>query len=168
MCRASEGTDLIVPFGVLEMFEWSMEIGVEPFKVFIALEETGERVRTGALTVSMLWLRLIAGSVWVSLNRWINQFFALYRRKTAEKKPFAFPSSLDLLVICRCMKSHLQPSSLTNDKKTRAFTSRISTNADVPLERRIRRRVYFSSVHRSCRPPGLSVIRMSPLQISKP
>jgi hypothetical protein len=60
------------------MFEWSMEIGVEPFKVFIALEETGERVRTGALIVSMLWSRLIAGSVWVSLNWWINQFFALY------------------------------------------------------------------------------------------
>jgi hypothetical protein len=66
MCRASEGTDLIVPFGVLEMFEWSMDIGVEPFKVFIALEETRESVRTGALIVSMLWSRLIAGSICVS------------------------------------------------------------------------------------------------------
>lgn len=63
MCRASDGTDLIVPFGVFEMLEWSMEIGVEPFKVFIALEETGESVRTGALIVSMLWSKPTASSV---------------------------------------------------------------------------------------------------------
>jgi hypothetical protein len=105
----------------------------------------------------------------MGIFEWVDQsVFCFVRRKIVEKKSFEFPSSLDLLVLCRCIKSHLQPSSLTNDKKTREFTSRISMNADIPLERRIRRRVYFSSVHRSYRPPGLSVIRMSPLQITMP
>jgi hypothetical protein len=52
------------------------------------------------------------------LNGWIHQFFALYRRKNAEKKPFAFPSSLDLLVLCGCAMQvyQISPAAEQSDK----------------------------------------------------
>jgi hypothetical protein len=62
LCRVSTGTDLIEPFGVfekdgelLEGLLWLLGFA-PPFKVFMACEETGERVRVGAdaLIVSIL------------------------------------------------------------------------------------------------------------------
>jgi hypothetical protein len=67
MCRVSSGTDLIVPFVVFEKdgeeggLVWML--GFPPlFRVFMAFEETGERVRAGALIVWILRLMPTAGS----------------------------------------------------------------------------------------------------------
>jgi len=55
-CIGSEGTDLIVPESVLEDMSSCEEdiLMLAPFRVFIVLEDTGERVRAGALIVLIL------------------------------------------------------------------------------------------------------------------
>jgi len=68
ICRVSSGTDRIVPFAVFEkdgLWEgvWFWVLGFMPFKVFMACEDMGERVReTGALIVSILRSMPAAGS----------------------------------------------------------------------------------------------------------
>lgn len=60
MCRVSDGTDLIVPFAVFEkdgeLWEglfWLLGFAA-PFRVFMACEDTGERVRAGALMLVLI------------------------------------------------------------------------------------------------------------------
>jgi hypothetical protein len=67
MCRVSSGTDLIVPFAVFEKdgegggLFWMLGFP-PPFRVFMAYEETGERVLAGALIVSIFRSMPTAGS----------------------------------------------------------------------------------------------------------
>ena len=87
MRRDSEGTDLIVPFGVFEGVGWSCEDVVEVVcNAFIALSETGDSVLACALIESVLASTRVARSIFLLSAKAICQPCFLARMVMEEEE----------------------------------------------------------------------------------